>query len=330
MSDGRNGSFPGRREFISLGIGAFVVGAIPFAARNRSRLVRRSVPVMGTIAEIAVVHDDEAYAHKAIDAAVAELRWVDRTMTRFNDESDVGRANLAAVQEVVPVTTETALVLEESLKWAEVSGGRFDPCLAGAVVLWDVANRDAPPSDRDVRRYAGRGLYRALEVERRGPVAAVTLHQEEMGIDLGGVAKGYGVDRAVEALRSWGIRNALVNAGGDLYAMGSSEDNDPWKVGIRSPVDPSKLAGTIELQDRAVATSGDYEQYFEHRGRRYHHLLDPESGEPRASLVHSVTVAAESCMVADAGATTVFGTDAEEARRLLVRGSAGAELVHLT
>ncbi len=99
MSDGRDGSFPGRREFISLGIGAFVVGAIPFAARNRSRLVRRSIPVMGTIAEIAVVHDDEAYAHKAIDAAVAELRWVDRTMTRFSDESDVGRANLAAVRE---------------------------------------------------------------------------------------------------------------------------------------------------------------------------------------------------------------------------------------
>jgi len=181
-----------------------------------------------------------------------------------------------------------------------------------------------------VRRFAGKGLYRALEVERRGPLAAVTLHEEEMGVDLGGIAKGYGVDRAVEALRSWGIRNALVNVGGDLYAMGSSDDNDPWKVGIRSPVDPSKLAGTIELQDRAVATSGDYEQYFEHRGRRYHHLLDPKSGEPRASLVHSVTVAAESCMAADAGATTVFGTDAEEAGRLLVRGSAGAELVHLT
>jgi thiamine biosynthesis lipoprotein ApbE len=92
-----------------------------------------------------------------------------------------------------------------------------------------------------------------------------------VGIDLGGIAKGYGVDRAVEALRAWGVTSALVNVGGDLYALGSSEDGDEWEVGIRSPEDPSRLKGVIRIEDRAVATSGDYERFFDYGDRRFHH-----------------------------------------------------------
>ena len=105
-------------------------------------------------------------------------------------------------------------------------------------------------------------------------------HDEDMGIDLGGIGKGYGVDRAVAVLREWGFQNGLVNVGGDLYAMGVSEDGDPWNVGVRSPDDPQGLVANLAMSDQAVATSGDYHQYFEHDGRRYHHLLDPTTGAP--------------------------------------------------
>ncbi len=312
---------PSRREVIVLGVGAFAVAAVPFLWRGRRTLIRRSVPVMGTIADIGVVHRDPHYAHGAIDAALGQLRYVDRTMTRFSDSSDVGRANLSAAEEPTPITEATASVIEEGLRWAESSDGAFDPCLGRAVSLWDVARRREPPKAHQVRRLAGRQLYRALDLDtwRERPVVRFT--EPDVHIDLGGIAKGYGVDRAVHCLREWGIEHALVNVGGDLYAMGESDDGDPWTVGVRSPADPARIAQRFEIADAAVATSGDYLQFFRYRGRRYHHLLDPATAAPRQTAVHSVTVTADDCMTADAAATAVFGMGEVEAERLLrVRG----------
>lgn len=320
--------YPNRREFVALGVGALVVASLPAGLRNRRRLVRRSVPVMGTIADIAVVHRDPRYAHAAIDAAIAELRFVERTMSRFSSSSDVARANLEAAAGPVAVTPETALVLEEALRWADGSEGAFDPCLGRVLALWDVGGRRVPPPADQVVRFAGRGLYRFMEVGSRAGEPVVLFRDADVAIDLGGIAKGYGVDRAVEALRSYGIYNGLVNCGGDLYALGHSDDGDPWSVGIRDPEDPDRLIETIEASDCAVATSGDYLQYFQYGGRRYHHMLDPTTGEPKRSRMRSLTVIAESCMAADAAGTAVFGMPAGEAARLLGECAPGARTVH--
>lgn len=331
MTNPNGPRLPSRRHFLALGAGVFVVATVPLARSHRSRrLVRRQVPMMGTIADVAVVHSDHRYAQGAIDAALSELALVERTMSRFRDDSDVGRANLVAAAAPVEVSEGTAIVLAEALHWADVSEGAFDPCLARAVALWDVGSRTAPPPEAAYRRYAGRGLHRALELDRSGGHARVLFHEADIGIDLGGIAKGYGVDRAVEALRAWGISDALVNVGGDLYVLGVSEDGDAWKVGVRHPKNPSGLTTTIRLTDRAVATSGDYEQFFDRDGRRYHHILDPATGEPRHSASHSVTVVADTCMKADAAATTVFGSPRPRAVALLANATRDAEILHLT
>lgn len=321
-------SFPSRREFVALGLGAFVVATLPAAARRRRALVRRTVPVMGTFAEFAVLHRDERYAQAAIDAAIEELRYVDRTMTWFSDDSDVGRANLTAAKGPVAVSRSTAAVLQESLLWAEASKGAFDPCLGRAVALWDVGNRQAPPAAAQVRKLAGRDLYKALEVGSWRGESVVVFRDPDIALDLGGIAKGYGVDLAAEALRSYGILNALVNVGGDLYALGHSEDGDAWKIGIRDPDDPDGIIDTIEAADCAVATSGDYLQYFQHGGRRYHHMLDPQTGEPKRSEVRSVTVMADNSLTADAAGTAAFGMPSGDANRLLERRAPGARIVH--
>lgn len=324
----RERSFPSRREFVALGIGAFVVATLPAAARRRRALVRRTVPVMGTFAEFAVVHRDQRYAEAAIDAAIAELRRVDRTMTCFSDASDVGRANLAAIHGPVALSKQTARVLEESLLWAEASEGAFDPCLGKAVHLWDVGHRHIPPAAAQIRQLAGRDLYKALELGTRRGEPVVVFRDPDVALDLGGIAKGFGVDRAAEALRSYGILNGLVNVGGDLFALGYSEDGDAWKIGICDPDDPAGIVATVEASDCAVATSGDYLQYFDYGGRRYHHMLDPRTGEPKRSDFRSVTVMAESCMAADAAGTTVFGMGHAVASRLLDRRAPGARIVH--
>lgn len=320
---------PSRREFVALGVGAFVVAAAPGALRPKRRLVRRRVPVMGTVADIGVVHRDERYAQRAISAAMAELRAVDRTMTRFDDRSEIGRANLEAARRAVPVSGATAEVVAAALTWAEASGGRFDPTLGRAVGLWDVGSRSAPPDADAVKAVAGEGLYRSLELGRSRGEPVLAYHDPAVQLDLGGIAKGYGVDRAVAALREWGVSDALVNVGGDLYAMGVSEDGDAWEVGVRDPDDAGQLAARFRISDRAVATSGDYEQFFEYQGRRYHHLLDPLTGEPRRTVVRSVTVAADHCMTADAAGTAVFGQDPDAARRLIAAVDSSAGLLHI-
>ncbi len=322
-----------RRRFVAVGAGIFVVAALPTLAFRRSRrLYRRTIPVMGTLAEVGVVDDDGERAEGAIQAALAELRWVDRTMSRFSRTSDVGRVNAAAVDVRTPVHAETARVVAEGLRWAEASADRFDPGLARALALWDVDHRHAPPSSQAVAAFAGQALYRELAVEppRGGPgdrPGHIIRRHPEVGVDLGGIAKGHAVDRAVRVLRRHGVRDGMVNAGGDLYALGSSPEGGPWRVGIRSPADPTRLIGQVDMSDRAVATSGDYEQYFDYRGRRYGHILDPKTASPWRTDVHSVTVMADDCMAADAGATAVFGASVPESAAILRRAAPDATRV---
>jgi len=308
---------PDRREFLVLGMGALAVATVPRAFRRRTAMIRRQLPVMGTVAEIAVRHPDEAWARKAMEAAFSELRRVDATMSRFRADSDVGRLNAAPRGTAVPVGDDTAEVLSAALLWAGASEGRFDPCLGRVAELWAVDSRTAPPTSGQ-RAGLGTGSHAAsLEVERSTGLAHARLHDREAAVDLGGIAKGYGVDLAARAMRDNGLFHALVNVGGDLVALGVDEDGDPWKIGVRSPDHPDRIAHTLRVSDEAVATSGDYLQYFEYAGRRYHHLLDPATGEPRRTAMRSLTVAAPSCLAADAGATAAFGAGPDRADRVL-------------
>lgn len=320
---------PDRRQFIALGLGAFVVTSLPLAARRRERLVRRALPMMGTIAEIAVVHTDAGYAGRAIEAAMAELQRVERTMTRFAPTSDVGRANADAARVAVPVGAETAHVVAEGLRWADATDGAFDPAIGGAVALWDVMHRQEPPEAERVALLAGRRLHRAVEVGAHHGSAVLRFHDADARLDLGGIAKGYGVDRAAAVLRGWGIRRALVNVGGDLYALGTAVDGEPWRIGIQDPTDTRALVGTLVVADAAIATSGTYLQYFRYRGQRYHHLLDPATGAPRETGVQSLTVRVDSCMHADVAATALYGMPAERAARLLARQAPGGTIVRI-
>jgi FAD:protein FMN transferase len=309
MSDSRYESerLLGRREFVGFAVGAFVVSALPFARSRRAEVVRRTAPVMGTIAEFAVLHRDTARAHAAMDAAMAELRTVERLMTRFSDHSDIGRANRLAWNTAVPVSPATALVTTEALRWARALDGRYDPAVGSVVRLWDVTHRHEPPPDEPVSRLAARRFHREVEVATQNGIPIIRYHDEEAQLDLGSIAKGYGVDRAVSALRDNGVDKALVVVGGDLYALGTGPGNDPWRIGIQSPTDRRKMAGFLDVTDKAVATSGTYQQFFDHAGKRYHHLMDPLTARPRTTSMQSLTIIADSVMHADVAATALYG-----------------------
>lgn len=314
-----------RREFVAMGVGALVVASIPWSRRNHA-VAHRQLPVMGTLADISVVHADERYAQAAITAALARLSQVDRLMTRFQAGSDVGRANAGAASDAVHVTRETGAVVAAALEWAGRTNGVFDPALGRVIRLWDVEHRTTPPAETAVERLAGRHLYRAMDVGQWQGLPALRYESSDVAVDLGGIAKGYGVDQAVATLREWDIEQALVNVGGDLAAIGRADRDRPWRVGVRSPERADALLATFDLEDAAIATSGDYLQYFEYHGRRYHHLLDPETAAPRVTATRSITIQANDCMTADAAATACFGADPELAQRWL--DTVGARILH--
>ena len=316
-----------RRDFIQLTAGAFVLAGIPILKSQRRLLIKHSLPVMGTTAELAVVHHDDGFARAALEAAARELLRIEQLMTRFNHASDVGRVNAVAGLERADVSPDTAFVLRNALEWASATDGAFDPAIARVVDLWDVKHRQTPPPVTSVKRLANRDLYRRIDLveDRRG--ASVMIMEPDAAIDLGGIAAGYAVDRAVAVLREHGVEHGYVNVSGDIYVLGLSQREEKWRIGIRSPADPDALIGEVELSDAAVATSGDYEQGFTYGGRRYHHIMDPDTAEPRVTPVHSLTVTANTCIEADAATTALFGWRLLPAQRVLSVRAPGARIV---
>ena len=309
-----------RRGFLAFGAGLFAVAGVPLAMYRRAThpvLTRRSLPVMGTIAEVAVVHRDQAIAQAAIDAAFDALKWVETTMTRFTTTSDIGRANVRGAADAVAVSPETALVVAEALRWARATNGRYDPAVGRTVEVWDVLNRHAPPPDREIAPLADRGLYRGVLLD--ADASTLAYRSKDVQLDLGSIAKGYAVDRATHALRAHGIEQGVVVAGGDLYALGRAPDGEPWTIGIRDPHDLRTTVGTLSVSDAAVATSGTYVRYFIYRGVRYHHLMDPTIAAPRRTPIESFTIRADCCMHADVATTALFGMVRPEASELLAR-----------
>lgn len=330
MSDNMWSRHPDRREFLTLGVGMFVALSLPLSLQRRVRLVRRTVPLMGTIAEVQVAHADERFAEDAIDEAIRELQHVEALMTRFRADSDVGRANAGAARDGVRVSAETALVVTAALRAASKSDGRFDPAVGAASELWNVLERHEPPPEPSVHRLANRHFWRKVDLDAGAGSARLRYEDRDLHLDLGAIAKGYGIDRATQALRERGIRRAIVTVGGDLYALGGAPDGDDWTVGIRDPHDLDALAGTLRIRDRAVATSGDYERFFKWRGVRYHHLIDPATAAPRRTNYHSATVLASRCIDADAASTAVFGLPSAAALTIAQRLDDHAEVIPLT
>lgn len=279
-------------------------GGVALLGGRGRRVLTATRAMMGTTATILVAQADAARAEAAVSVAFAQMEAVARRMTRYDPGSDVGRVN-AADRAPVPVHPDTAAVVQAALAVARASDGAFDPALDRLTTLWgfhgSAAPRQVPPAER-LRPWAGGGLYRTVRLEGAASVPTLCLTDPRAGLDLGGIAKGFAVDAAVETLRAHGIRNALVEAGGDLCALGRDPDGQPWPVGVRHPRRPGHLLATLRLSDEAAATSGDEMQHFEMDGKRYGHLIEPGPARP-AGYVQSITVRAASAMHADALAT---------------------------
>lgn len=270
---------------------------------------------LGTTIEITLQGNDEKAAGKAALQAFQEIRRIERLMSPWIETSDVYRINRSLEEEWVAVSPETFTVILKAQNISALSEGAFDITVAPLIRLWRIAReKGAPPPSEETEKLLSLVDFRNISTRSDGKVL---LKKGGTAIDLGGIAKGYAVDRAFDTLRSLAYNNLIVNAGGDLR-VGGLKNNQPWSIGIQDPRSSEKVMATILVSDEAVATSGDYEKYFFHQGKRYHHILNPKTGFP-AEGCRSVTVLSKDGMTADALATAVFVLGPEKGYSLCKR-----------
>ncbi len=299
-------------------------GTSSAAGADADRLVRleRGWPVMGTLLRVSAAAPDSAAARRALRTARARVFRVDSLMSTYRSDSDLSRiADAAGSGRWVEVSASTARVLEAARAWARASGGAFDPTAGPLADAWGFHGEDpgmpAPRRADSAARLVG---WRQVEYDPAGP--RIRLPRAGMRLDFGGIAKGWALDRAVEAMREAGAVGGTVDLGGNVSAFGRPPPrHDRWRLGVAHPRRDDRLAGVLAVDSGSVATSGDSEQFFVHRGKRYAHVMDPRTGRP-ARGVMQVTVIADRAVDADALATALFVLGPEEGRFLLASATA--------
>lgn len=314
-----------------------VAAAVGLAACSEARtapapasahLIDRARVSMGSEVRLTAWTTDDAAAVAAFEAAFDEFDRLDRLMSVWKDNSEILQLNQAAGSHPVPLSDDVRSVLRTSLQIGDWTGGKFDVTFAALADLWkfDHDQDNRVPASADIARRLPLVDYTALVLDDRAGTGFIT--RAGMRAHLGGIGKGFAVDRAVRLLRSRGFTDFMVQTGGDMYVAGRRGDR-PWRVAIRDPRGAADSAfAALSLTDAAISTSGDYERFFIKDGRRYHHILDPDSGVP-AGLARSVTIVAPRSVFADALATGVFVMGGPEGLKLVDRLE-GVEAVVVT
>lgn len=238
-----------------------------------------------------------------------ELDLVNRLMSTYRDDSDVSRFNHSPASDWFPVAPETRDVVARALEFSQLTGGAFDVTVAPLVNLWhfgpEAGDRQALPSQEKIDAARNRVGFEKLHVQADPP--ALKKDDPALWVDLSAIAKGYAVDRVVNALWSAGARNFLVEVGGEVAVRGRKSPSVAWRIGIVWPVDDQlAMRDAAELADQAMATSGDYRNFTIVDGKRYSHTIDPQTGRPVTNDLASASVIAPDCMSADAMATAVM------------------------
>jgi thiamine biosynthesis lipoprotein len=244
---------------------------------------------------------------EAARIVIETMREAEKIFNLYDKDSDISRLNAAAGIKPVRVSRELIETIELSKDLYKLTKGAFDPSIGKLTFFWKekiTGNRlkefPSPDQIETLRKYKGLNL-----IDTDNAQQTAFIEKEGIVLDLGGIAKGYMVDKAVAALQAAGIDSALINAGGDMYCLGTKQGR-PWQIGIRNPKTIAGVLDTLAIRDEAIATSGDYEQFFTYEGIRHSHLIDPDSGLPVKGAIRSVTVIAHNATTADGLATAFF------------------------
>ena len=266
---------------------------------------------MGTEVSVYLWHDDPDTARQAVDAIFAEVARLDRLMSTYREDSRISEINRDAASRPVVAGDELFDLIQRSLDISVLTLGAFDITYDSVGQHYDFRERKRP-DEETIAEEISRIDYRFIEL---GDDRTVRFRREGVRINLGGIAKGYAVERGIAIARRHGIRHARVTAGGDTRLLGDRRGT-PWMVGVQNPRDEDAVAVTIPMENEAISTSGDYERFFDEDGERFHHIIVPSTGTP-AGEVHSATVIGPDAVITDALSTSVFVMGVEKGLTLI-------------
>lgn len=315
-----------RREFLkfgcALGIGVTPLVLFPLLRERTFNpgliQAKKTRPLMGTFVTVIVLDPSENRATEAMEAAFAEIERVICLLDRHSPDTPVAHLNRVGYLKDIP--PEVYEVMDLGMRIHFLTGGLFDITVKPLLDLFESSfflTSEAPPTaeiQRILKRIGAQHVHRCRK--------EIRFLKEGMQVTLDGIAKGYIVDRAISVLKNRGIKHGLINAGGDIRALGGKGGGMPWKIAIQDPVNKNRVVQIIPLQDRSIATSGNYENYFD-PDRRYHHIINPETGFSPQQFM-GVSVLASSLSIADALSTAVFIPPSETAREF-IKTISGAE-----
>jgi thiamine biosynthesis lipoprotein len=276
-----------------------------------------SKPLLGTIITI-TIDDDTVSAASASSAAFDEIARIEKVFSLYNPDSGISAINSKAARGAVYADDETLNLIKLSLDISRRTGGAFDITFASLGKLWNLSKDPfTPPSSDAVKKLLPAINYKNILIDEKNKT--IRFLNPDTKIGLGGIAKGYAVRRAVDVLKSKGIKNAIIACAGDIQVLGS-KNGTPWLAGIKHPREAGEksVIGTINLFDgECISTSGDYERFRFYEGKRYHHIINPATGYPSESGLISVTIICDDPITGDAYATSAFVAGMERGRSFL-------------
>ena len=324
-------------QVLNIGILLFTVYCSLFliGCAEKEKMYKESRIVMDTFCTITVVSPSRKEAKEAIEAGFTEVKRLEQLLNFFSADSEVTALNRASGREPVKVSRDTLDVIKKTVEIANYTDGAFDPTIGPLMRLWGFESQNPKPSIplenkiKDALRFVD---YKKIKINN--VASQIFLEEKGMEIDLGGIAKGYAADRAIEAIKAKGIKAALVAIAGDIKTFGLKPDLQPWKIGIQNPRIESGVRGqstthgasgvmneedifaSLYIKDKAISTSGDYQRFFIQNGKQYHHILNPGTGYPAAGVI-SVSIIAPEGYMADGLSTGIFVLGPDKGIKLL-------------
>lgn len=289
---------------VLLSFSVLIVGSILLGGCAREPISRHQEEISGGFNEIVVVGKTKSEREQILTEAFGLLRGIDTRLNSRNRESEIARVNEKGFVEPQEVSPETFELIQRSVEFFEKTGGAFDITVLPLLKVWGFDEKDPElPRPEEVQNLLPRIGSNHLLLDRKR--RKIGFRISDMGIELGGIARGYACDQVIQFLKAQGVNDGLVNIGGTIGAFGNSPDRKPWRVGLRHPRDPTRTLRVVSLSNEAVSTRGDYERFFVLNGRRYCDILNPRTGYPANESV-AVSVIAPSAFLADALATSFF------------------------
>ena len=262
-------------------------------APQQSKLYVQSQPAMGTAFTIYLYAGSDEQADALFGAAFEEIDRLDRTLSNYKPDSELSRINRLAGRETVTTDPEIFSLLQTCLDYSKRSGGTFDITVGPLMRAWGFfRGQGTYPAPWQLDRARGKVGWQKVQLD----AGARTIHFAVAGmeLDLGGIGKGYAVDRVIRKLRTAGVKAAMVNAGSStIYALGAPPEEKGWLVRVPKPGDRSQTISTVLLRDESLSTSGSYEKFFQLNGRTYCHIMDPRTGEPVEGMLQATVIAAD-------------------------------------